>query len=152
MDIKYQLRMLPTMSKPQLVCLWGELFGNNIANQLRRDLTIRILAYRLQEQELGGLKKVTQRHLQELARRFETNPKAEIPGVPAIKPGTRLIREWRGQTHHVTVVANGYEYRGKRYSSLSEIARLIAGTRWSGPLFFGLRSHKRKGSPHGQHG
>lgn len=56
-----------------------------------------------------------------------------------IKPGTRLIRQWEGQTHHVTVGEAGFEYNGERYKSLSVIARLITGTRWSGPLFFGLK-------------
>ena len=55
------------------------------------------------------------------------------PTVPAMKPGTRLVRQWRNEVHLVNVEANGYEYRGIRYQSLSEIARLITGTRWSGP-------------------
>lgn len=55
-------------------------------------------------------------------------------------PGTRLLRDWQGRTHHVTVLAQGYEYNGKTYRSLSAIARQITGTAWSGPLFFGLRA------------
>jgi hypothetical protein len=62
--------------------------------------------------------------------------------------GTRLIRQWQDRTHLVTVEQNGYEYLGSRYQSLSEIARLITGTRWSGPLFFGLKTNRAKsGSP-----
>ncbi len=59
-------------------------------------------------------------------------------GKAAYKPGTRLIREWQGQTHEVTVLDKGYRWQGRWYRSLSEIARHITGTRWSGPRFFGL--------------
>jgi hypothetical protein len=62
-----------------------------------------------------------------------------IPSIPGLKPGTRLVRQWRDQVHLVNVEADGYEYQGARYQSLSEIARLITGTRWSGPLFFGIK-------------
>jgi hypothetical protein len=67
--------------------------------------------------------------------------------IPSIKPGTRLVRQRRDQVHLVNVEANGYEYRDGRYLTLSEIARLITGTRWPGPLFFGIKveqSGKRK--------
>jgi hypothetical protein len=65
---------------------------------------------------------------------------------PAIKPGTRLVRQWKEQVHVVEVETEGFEYRGVRYESLSEIARLITGTRWSGPLFFGLKGNNAKHS------
>jgi hypothetical protein len=74
----------------------------------------------------------------------EKDPAAEISAAPAIKPGTRLIRQWQDKTHVVTVKEQGYEYQGSLYQSLSEIARLITGTRWSGPLFFGLKSSPAK--------
>ena len=99
----------------------------------------------MQEQAYGGLSPAPRKRLSDLARKFEANPNAELSGAPRIKPGTRLIRDWRGQSHRVTVLDNGYEYAGKRYSSLSKVARLITGTRWSGPLFFGLRgTHARE--------
>ena len=68
-----------------------------------------------------------------------------------LKPGTRLVRRWKGGNHVVTVEPTGFEYRGIHYESLSQIARLITGTRWSGPLFFGLRD-KKTSSPEVQHG
>ena len=68
---------------------------------------------------------------------------ARVSQRPAIKPGTRLIRQWKDQVHIVNVEEGNYEYRGARYESLSEIARLITGTRWSGPLFFGLKSSQK---------
>jgi DUF2924 family protein len=107
-------------------------------------LLIKFLAFRIQEQAHGGLSLATRKRLRELARKFEANPNSEISGAPRIKPGTRLIRDWRGQSYRVTVLENGYAYAGKRYSSLSQIARLITGTRWSGPLFFGLRSSRSR--------
>jgi hypothetical protein len=134
-----RLTVLPRMSKAQLLGLWNELFKIPPPRQGRRDLLVKFLAYRMQEQAYCGLSPATRKRLRELARKFEANPNAELSGAPQIKPGTRLIRDWRGHSHRVTVLENGYEYAGKRYSSLSQIARLITGTRWSGPLFFGLR-------------
>jgi hypothetical protein len=127
------------MSKGQLLALWKQVTRMPPPRQVRRDLLIRLIAYRIQEQAYGGLSAATRRRLGELAHKFEANPNAELSGVVRIKPGTRLIRDWRGQSHSVTVLENGYEYAGKSYPSLSRIARLITGTRWSGPLFFGLR-------------
>jgi Protein of unknown function (DUF2924) len=145
-EIEKRLTLLPGMSKAQLLDLWNEMFKAHPPRQVRRELLIKILAYRLQEQAYGGLSSATRKQLHALARRFEANPNAELSGVPRIKPGTRLIREWRGQSHCVTVLENGYEYAGKHFSSLSRIARLITGTRWSGPLFFALRSGHVRGN------
>ena len=69
---------------------------------------------------------------------------------PPIKPGTRLVRQWKEQVHVVEVEAEGYEYRGARYENLSEIARLITGTRWSGPAFFGLKAKPSNASQEAQ--
>ena len=144
-ELRNQLALLPRMSKAQLLALWKQLLRIPPPRQVRRDLFIRLLAYQMQEQAYGGLSPATRKRLSELARKFETNPNAELSGAPRIKPGTRLIRDWCGQPHRVTVLDDGYEYAGKRYSSLSQVARLITGTRWSGPLFFGLRgSHARE--------
>ena len=104
----------------------------------------RVLAYRLQEVAFGGLKPATRRRLQQIAKALAADPRASIVDSPSIKPGTRLVREWKGRPHTVTVVEDGFQYSGKRYSSLSEIARLITGTRWSGPLFFGLKTSRSK--------
>jgi hypothetical protein len=103
-----------------------------------------MLAYRIQELEHGGLSTKTRNRLRQLAKAFESNPECPMPIAIRIKPGTRLIRQWQGKTHEVTVAESSYEYRGARYSSLSEIARLITGTRWSGPLFFGLKKNRSK--------
>lgn len=71
----------------------------------------------------------------QLARAFENNSNSAVSSIPSIRPGTRLVREWGDQVHLVNVEASGYEYQGARYKSLSEIARVITGTHWSGPLW-----------------
>jgi hypothetical protein len=143
-EIENRLSQLSRMSKPQLLALWPQLFRIPLLPKLRRDLLVRLLAYRIQERTHGGPAESTRKRLKEFARQLEKDPKAELLEVPRIKSGTRLVRDWRGHPHSVTVVQNGYEYKGKRYSSLSEVARLIAGTRWSGPLFFGLKGKHAK--------
>jgi hypothetical protein len=143
-EIKDQLTHLSKKSKPQMLALWKQLFELPPPREARRDLIVRFLAYKMQERAHGGLSRETRSRLAELVRKLATNPNAELSGTPRIKPGTRLIRDWRGQSHQVTVLENGYEYAGKRYSSLSQIARLITGTRWSGPLFFGLKGGRAK--------
>jgi hypothetical protein len=133
---------LPKLSKSELRTLWKELFSTPPPAQVRRGLMIRILAYRLQEQALGSLRAASRGRLRQLGHVFETNFKSGISSPPTFKPGTRLVRQWGDQVHLVNVETSGYEYQGARYKSLSEIARLITGTRWSGPLFFGIKSEQ----------
>src|ERR1700736_1442132 len=97
---------------------------------------ILILGCRLQDQAFGSLSAGARGRLRHLSLAFERDSDSTIPSAPPIRPGTRLVRQWRDQVHLVNVEANGYEYQGARDQSLSEIARLITGTRWSGPLFF----------------
>ena len=143
-EISNKLQELPHLPKPELLALWQELFAQPTHPRLRRNLMIPILAYRLQEQAYGGLKPSTRKRLQKLAAELQQNQKAPPPFAPQLKAGTKLLRQWQGEMHEVLVVGEGFEYRGKRYQSLSEMARQITGTRWSGPLFFGLKSQKVK--------
>jgi hypothetical protein len=133
---------LPELSKTALCYLWKQLFDAPPPAKLRRDLMIPILAYRLQEQAFGSLSAGARGRLRHLSRAFERGSESSIPCALQIRPGTRLVRQWRDQVHLVNVEANGYEYQGARYRSLSEIARLITGTRWSGPLFFGIKNEQ----------
>jgi hypothetical protein len=109
--------------------------------RLSRDLLTRGIAYKLQEQAYGGLPAAMARQLKSLV---ETPGKDVAPPhrVPALRPGTRLVREWHGRTHHVTVLADGFHYDGERYRSLTEIAHRITGAHHSGPRFFGLRTRR----------
>jgi hypothetical protein len=134
-----RLAALPQLSKTALCDLWKQLFKTKPPCQIRKDVMLPILAYRIQEDTFGSLSPETRRRLRQLAATFEANPKAVISNRPPIKPGTRLVRQWKEQVHVVEVETEGYAYRGSRYENLSEIARLITGTRWSGPLFFGLK-------------
>jgi hypothetical protein len=140
--IAQRLADLPQLSKTALRALWKQLFHAPTPPRVRRDLMIPMLAYRLQEQSFGSLTTTARGRLRHLSQAFERGSDSSISFAPRIKPGTRLVRQWRDQVHLVNVEVNGYEYQGARYQSLSEIARLITGTRWSGPLFFGIKSEQ----------
>src|SRR5450756_761775 len=106
--------------------------------RISRDLLIRAIGYRLQEIEHGGLGKSTRRKLKTLAKALRTTGRiGPTPGL-SLKPGARLVREWHGRTHTVTVTEDGFEYAGSSYASLTKIAKKITGAHWSGPRFFGL--------------
>jgi len=139
MEVSEQLNALPEMNKAALSALWREHFGVPPPEKTRRDLIIRVLAYKIQEQAFGGISTSIRRRLRQFASAIEKDPNSTISNTRVIKPGTRLIREWQGKSYKVTVAKSGFEYDGQWYASLSEIARLITGTRWSGPLFFGLK-------------
>ena len=94
---------------------------------------IRAVAYKMQERALGGLSAVTRRFL-------SGQEPAPVPRRRTLSAGTVLIREWHGVGHQVTIIEKGVLYRGELYRSLSEIARLITGVRWSGPRFFGVKA------------
>ena len=130
---------LATMSGDELSRLWLKIFGKAPPVDLRRQLKIPILAARIQEQRYGGLSKDSQARLKKIATGLATGKVVDELSRPQIKPGTRLVREWKGKTHIVVAFADHYEYQDQQFRSLSEIARKITGTRWSGPLFFGLK-------------
>jgi Protein of unknown function (DUF2924) len=142
MDISERLKILPGMSKAALSGLWEELFNKPVPKRIRKELMVRILAYRIQEQAFGGLSPKIRRRLDQIASALGKSPNVAIANMARSKPGTRLIRSWQGKTHTVTIEESGYQYQGSQYRSLSEIARHITGTQWSGPLFFGLKSRK----------
>ena len=142
-EISTKLQELPRLPKPELLALWRELFAKPAHPRLRRNLMIPLLAYRLQEQAYGGLKPATRKRLQKLTAELEQSRKSPLALLPRLKTGTKLLRQWQGEMHEVLVADEGFEYRGVRYESLSEIARQITGTRWSGPLFFGLKQGRK---------
>jgi hypothetical protein len=144
--LEEEIASLPALSKAELLTRWRERLKQAPPSHLNKPILVPLLAYRLQEQACGRLKPAYKRRLRELAESFDQNSSGSksISSSARIKPGTRLIRQWDGQTHQVTVAEEGFEYKGERYKSLSEIARLITGTRWSGPLFFGLKQSEKK--------
>lgn len=136
-----QLAALPAKKTPELRAMWRELFQTDPPLYNRRFLESR-LAYRLQEVAYGGLSAETRARLDALIEeedaRVQGKPRRPRPAELPVS-GTRLIREWKGVEHQVTVLVSGFEYQGQTYKSLSAIARRITGTRWNGLVFFGLR-------------
>lgn len=141
-DISKKVAELPKLKTQQLRDLWQQLLAKPPHPKLRRELMIPILAYQIQENAYGGLKPSTRKRLEKLAAEFDRNADTKLQPARQIKAGTKLIRHWQGRRHEVLAGDEGFDYRGKRYGSLSEIAREITGTRWSGPLFFGLKQGK----------
>ena len=111
-----------------------------------RDVLLRLFAWRIQAECSGGLDAVTARVLRDVATGLERNGAYEPKIRNDLSPGVVLTREWKGLTYMVTVIADGFQHGGKRYKSLSDIARTITGTRWSGPRFFGLEQKSARPS------
>ena len=135
-----RLAALPEKSTPELKQLWRDLFDSEPPRYNRRFLESR-LAYRIQELRYAGLKPATVARLEALGEDLDGG-KIEVRRKRADErpiAGTRLIREWKGVEHTVTVLDDGYDYQGRPYKSLSAVARAIAGTRWNGWVFFGVR-------------
>ncbi len=136
-ELSRQIAALNSLSARQLRDEWRRLHQGQ-PPRLSRDLLIRTIAYRMQEVAYGGLSKATQRKLAALTRELKLKGAVVVTPDLLLRPRTRLIREWRGRTHTVIVTEDGFEYAGKAYSSLTNIAQTITGAHWSGPRFFGL--------------
>ena len=134
-----ELAALPSLSAEELRAKWRDLRCGEPTAPASRDLMIREIAYKMQERAQGGLALAVKRRLRALAEEFKANGADALAPSPMLKPGTRLMREWGGQTHTVVVLEESFEYQGERYQSLTKIARRITGAHWSGPRFFGLR-------------
>ena len=138
-ELSARIEILPTLNRAQLVIIWAKNFSKEPPPTLRKQLMVPLLAYRMQERELGGLSHTARRRLREIAASLKADGPLQERSDSSPQSGARLIRLWKGETHEVIATGSGYEYRGQTYSSLSKIAREITGTRWSGPLFFGVR-------------
>jgi hypothetical protein len=137
-QIEEELKYLQTLSLGGLRANWQERFGTDPPLIRSRDILLGIVAWRIQADAYGGLDVKTQKKLDTIATSIERNGSYEPKMTRSIAPGVVLTREWRGTVHKVTVTQEGYQHLGKVYASLSDIARTITGTRWSGPRFFGL--------------
>lgn len=135
MKLVDRVAAIDAMSARERKAEWQRRIGTIAPPAFGSGLLARAIAYQLQEAALGGLSKADQKRLMAL----DTSRKIE-PTSGAIKAGTWLSRTWHGEVHQVIVLENGFEYRGERFSSLSQIARRITGSHWSGPRFFGLNS------------
>lgn len=139
-----QLAALKTMSVKQLREKWAMLFDAPPVSFSRSNLEMRI-GYRLQELSYGGLPRETRRMLDALAEEIESKTplRTNIGDPRSPIAGTRLVREWQGIEHTVTVLTEGFEWEGRTYKSLSAIARAITGVQWNGWRFFGIRESRR---------
>ena len=140
-NLEKQLEELKALKPEELRKRWQTLFGSNPPAKIRSSLMVQAIARRMQEKAFGTLKSSTQRLLQKVAQDAAAGNKVVTTGKK-VQPRVRtiLVREWHGAKHQVSVLKDGFLYRSKRYGSLSQIARTITGSQWSGPLFFGLKS------------
>jgi Protein of unknown function (DUF2924) len=139
--LNVEIARLRDLDIAELRSRWHIVFGRRPPAHLPRHLLFRILAYRLQADRLGDLDDASRRLLDssgspEKAGQIAANLVRQIADV---RPGTSFGREWNGRIHRVAVLADGFAWNGNTYSSLSQVAFAITGTRWNGPRFFGLR-------------
>jgi hypothetical protein len=139
-----KLQALEQMDYAALRREWRRLYRVHPPKRVARDLLLLGVAWKIQEQVYGGLGAATKRRLADLAKTMERAGDVTRDRVARLKPGVKLLREWRGQTHKVIVLEDGFEWKGRRWRSLSVIAREITGGHWSGPRFFGLNDRRRK--------
>ncbi len=136
--LEMKLEALPNMKRFELEQEWRSVFGDDAPPAFGNDLLARAIAYRLQEKVYGGLSAADHRQIEAAARQLGSGGSVAHL-FPKLRTGTQLARDWGGRTHHVSVMDGGFEYRERRYRSLTAIAREITGAAWSGPRFFGLK-------------
>lgn len=139
--IEAEIARLDGLGLQELRQVWRQRLGPP-PQHISTELTRRRLAYELQVKAYGGLRPETRRRLKHLYKAFKADPRHAPSSSLGLKPGLVLTREWNGTEHRVTVLEKGFEYHDEQYGSLSQVARRITGSRWSGPAFFGLK-HRR---------
>jgi hypothetical protein len=119
---------------------WRRLMRRPAPSHIPRHLLLKILAYRLQANAFGDCDKATLRLLARLGQPggAVSDQPVGVPRAGELRPGTLLVREWAGAQQRVMVLGDGFAWNGATYASLSQVARAITGTRWSGPRFFGI--------------
>lgn len=127
---------LTNLSLEELRREWASAWGLQPHARIGRSMLEKSLTYK---QRWQGLTPDQQKRLEQMIKQYKRNPNCFDENVPVLKPGTRLVRNWNGIRHSVLVQAAGYEYKGKIYGSLSQIASEITSTRWNGWIFFGLK-------------
>ena len=140
-SLSSELAAIAMMTYTELHLAWRRHYRAVPPKKMGRDILELGIAWKIQENKLGGLGAAVKRQIAELARTMEAKSDLAKPRAISLKPGARLLRTWEGVTHEVMVVDDGFIWLGKMWRSLSVIAREITGTRWSGPRFFGLKVH-----------
>ena len=138
--LEAEIARLDGLGLQELRQVWRRRLGPP-PQHISTELTRRRLAYELQVKVYGGLKAET-RSLKQFYKAFKADPHHTPSSNLGLKPGLMLTREWNGTEHRVTVLEKGFEYGGEPYGSLSQVARRITGSRWSGPAFFGLKRQR----------
>jgi hypothetical protein len=144
-EVEAELERLPKMPIVDLRSRYRELFRAEPPKAFGPDLLRRSIAHRIQEKAYGGLSREHQRLLDQLVKAAQAKPNGRLELPRRIKPGSELVRTWNRRTYRVVVMEKGFAWEGRTYSSLSEIAFEITGTKWNGPRFFGLRSSANGG-------
>jgi hypothetical protein len=142
-QLSQSIAALPTLSRSDLKDQWQNVYKRSPPNRISRALLLRALAYHIQESALGGLKPASARLMDQIIENQRLQAATPtVSALPSYKPGTRLLRQWHGETHEVILLDEGVIYRGERYRSLTQVAKTITGIKWNGPRFFGLRSRE----------
>jgi hypothetical protein len=150
-ELDMRLQQLEQADLPTLRQQWLALFGSSAPRRLHHKMLLKAVAWKLQVNALGDVSPGTLKRMRTVAAeltarrlkaRAEGKSDVQLRLAPGPRTGTRLIRVWQGDTHVVEVTSSGYEYQSKVYRSLSTIAQRITGTKWNGPLFFGLRENR----------
>jgi Protein of unknown function (DUF2924) len=137
--LEAEIGQLPALSLLELRNRWKTLFGHPAPKSLRRNFLARAVAYQMQVEAYGGLSVATKRRLREIAHAVRTGDANAMLGSNRIKRGTQMIRQWQHATYTVTALAEGFEWNGRTYKSLSAVANAITGTNWNGFAFFGIK-------------
>jgi hypothetical protein len=145
---KNQINQTPDNSIAQLLLTelrqkWAECWGIQPHVQIGRQMLEKSLEYKLRELRGEGLTPAQQKRLDNLVTQYKRDPETFEQGPAGLKPGTKLVRAFKGEKYVVLVKPEGFEYKRTTYTSLSEIASVITGTRWNGWVFFGLKKRKR---------
>ncbi len=145
-ELSREIAALFDLSLGELKDRWRYVYGTEPPPRSSRKLLVSAIGYRMQERVFGGLKLSVRRLLERASEDAGGHRISRTRPVTRASAGTVLIRDWQGKSHHVTVLDRGVLYRKKNYRSLSQVARVITGCRWSGPLFFGLKGRLKEGS------
>jgi Protein of unknown function (DUF2924) len=152
-----EIATLQELSRTALRTLWKEVLGKGPPLCIGRDVLALGIAHAVQERRYGGLTKAVAKDLDRILAQALNDggtPNASPAPTPLPRTGTVLVREWRGTTHHVTIVDDGFLWNGQTHRSLSAIAEAITGAKWNGPRFFGMRqdsaTHNSTERPHGR--
>lgn len=142
--VETELTKLVHMPIKDLRGIWKERLESEPPDIRSREVMVRLLAWRLQAEAFGGLDVASERKLREIGDALERTGTYEPKQRRDLSPGVVVTREWKGTVHRVAVTTSGFEYDGRVFKSLSDVARTITGTRWSGPRFFGLEQKPKQ--------